>query len=85
MSKEKVFSLMDAHQEFAKRTNHRVWELLEKPARTAEEEEELVITANASLYHWTQAGGAVESQRGTGCFPVFMLFLAESRTHWTKH
>ena len=64
MSKEKLFRLTDAHQEFAKRANHRVWELLEKPARTAEEKEELVITANASLYHWIQAGGAVESQRG---------------------
>jgi len=64
MSEDKQYTLTEAHQEFAKRTNHRVWELLEKPTRTAEEEKELVITANASLYHWTQAGGAVESQRG---------------------
>ena len=64
MGKEKLSRLMDAHQEFAKLTNHRVWVLLEKPDRTAEEKEELVITANDSLYHWTRAGGAVESQRG---------------------
>jgi len=64
MCEEKLFTLPEAHLEFAKRTNHRVWELLDKSTRTAEEEEELVFAANASLYHWTQAGGAVESQRG---------------------
>jgi len=36
MSEDKQYTLTEAHQEFAKRTNHRVWELLEKPTRTAE-------------------------------------------------
>lgn len=31
---------------------------------TAGEEDELILAANASLYHWKQVGGAVQSQRG---------------------
>ncbi len=64
MSEDKQYTLTEAHQEFAKRANHRVWVLLEQSTRTAEEEEELILTASASLYHWLQAGGAVQSQRG---------------------
>ncbi len=64
MSEDNQYTLLEAHQEFAKRANHRVWDLLEQSTRTAEEDEELILAESASLYPWLQAGGAVQFQRG---------------------
>ncbi|WP_297590432.1 hypothetical protein [Roseibium sp.] len=52
------------HQAMAISLNQRVWSLLEKNDRTAEESDEMVHAAHASLYHWLQAGGPVQQQRG---------------------
>ncbi|MCJ7716500.1 MAG: hypothetical protein MUO54_08270 [Anaerolineales bacterium] len=64
MNEEKKYTLVDAHREFAKLTNRRVWELLDQSSMTAGEENELRLAANASFYHWKQVGGTVQSQRG---------------------
>jgi len=55
---------LEAHQEFAKQANRRVWELIDQTSLTVGEEDELILAANASLYLWKQVGGAVQSQRG---------------------
>ncbi len=64
MGEGKKYTLEEAHKEFAKRINGQVWKLLEKPERTAEEEEEMVLAAYACLYHWSYAGTEVNRQRG---------------------
>lgn len=43
---------------------NRVWELLEKTARTSDDDQELVNAAHASRYHWTGIGGAKEKAIG---------------------
>jgi len=35
---------------------NRAWTLMELPARTPEQDDELVDTAHASAYHWSQVG-----------------------------
>jgi len=52
------------HETLAKQINGEVWSLLEKPDRTAEEDERLVMAAHASAYHWLHVGSAVHRQRG---------------------
>ena len=64
MNAEKKYTLLEAQQEFAKTTNHRVWDLLEKSDRTTSENEELILAASTSLYHWLQVGTQVHAQRG---------------------
>ena len=64
MSEEKKYTKIEAHREFAKKTNHRVWELLEKKDRSPEEDEDMLQAAMTSLYHWKQVGTAVNDQRG---------------------
>jgi tetratricopeptide (TPR) repeat protein len=64
MSKDKKLTLEEAQLTFAKQTNHRVWDLLEKENRSSEEAEEMLLAAYASLYHWSNAGTAVNLQRG---------------------
>ena len=64
MGQEEKLSLNEAHREFAKSTNGRVWELLEKEVRTQLENDELLYAAYASCYHWFKVGTGVHQQRG---------------------
>lgn len=52
------------HAAFARAANGRVWELLEREARTARDDREMVDAAHASLWHWRHAGTLVHEQRG---------------------
>ena len=61
---EKTFSEAEAHLHFAKQFNGKIWELLEKPERTPEDDELLVDYTHASLAHWRVAGTEVHLQRG---------------------
>ena len=42
---------------------NRTWTLLELPARTPEQGDELIDTAHASAYHWLQVGTAANRAR----------------------
>jgi hypothetical protein len=64
MSEEQNFTEAEAHLHFAKQFNGKIWELLEKPERTQEEDELLVDFTHASLAHWRVAGTEVHLQRG---------------------
>lgn len=56
-------TLADSHRAFAKSLNQQVWELLEKPARSAAEDDLLLNCAHASCYHWRQVGTGLHHQR----------------------
>lgn len=43
-----------AHHHFAPTCFNRAWELLEKPSRTPAENDEMLLVAIASLWHWSQ-------------------------------
>lgn len=64
MSQMEKYTLSEAHMEFGKRLNGRVWDLLGRDKRTAAEDEEMVFAAYASHYHWLQVGTEVNQQRG---------------------
>jgi hypothetical protein len=62
MMKE-IFTLDEAHQEFAKQANGQVWKLLMQDNRTAEEDQRMLAAAFASAYHWSIVGTALHHQR----------------------
>ncbi len=64
MSEAEKFTLEEAHKEFGKRFNGRVWQLLGSEERTPDEDQEMVFAAYASHYHWLQIGTEVNQQRG---------------------
>ena len=43
---------------------NRVWELIETPDRTADQDVEMVHTAHASVFHWSVIGTPVNAVRG---------------------
>ncbi len=64
MSDEKRFTEAEAQRHFAVKCNNQVWELLEKPDRTRQDNELMAYAAHASCYHWLQAGTGLHHQRG---------------------
>jgi len=64
MSENIEGNLLETHLHFAKKTNQRVWDLLERSERSRAEDEEMLLAAYASVYHWKIAGTAVHCQRG---------------------
>jgi hypothetical protein len=58
------FTINEAHNVFARKTNGRVWELLDKKNRTQIEDDELLYASYASCYHWLKVGTGVHHQRG---------------------
>ncbi len=64
MNTENLLTLDQMHEKFAKSLNGKTWDLLGKENRTREEDELMVLSASASLYHWLQIGTAAHAQRG---------------------
>ena len=64
MTEKETFTEAEAHLHFAKQYNGKIWELLEKPERTSEEDELLIDYTHTSLAHWRVAGTEVHLQRG---------------------
>ena len=52
------------HRNCARSLFNRVWERLEKPDRTADEEDEMIHAADASRYHWGVVGTPTNRARG---------------------
>jgi hypothetical protein len=71
------FDLGKAHRWFAIELNNRAWELIESPARTAEETEEMLTAAHASRYHWGQCGTLLNKLRAESV--VAAAYLAAGR------
>ena len=43
-----------AHKFFAANCFNKAWELIDKPDRTPEDDEQMIRLVHASIYHWTQ-------------------------------
>ena len=71
------FELAKAHRWFAIELNNRAWELIESPARTADETAEMLSTAHASRYHWQQVGTLLNHLRGDAL--VATAYLAANK------
>jgi hypothetical protein len=52
------------HKKMAVDLFNRTWDLLDKPERTPEENDELVHAGHASRYHWSKVGTPLELARG---------------------
>jgi hypothetical protein len=54
MADKKEFDSASGHEHFSKACFNDAWDLIEKNDRSPDEVEELIHTAHASLYHWSQ-------------------------------
>jgi len=54
MAANPPFDLAQAHRYFSADCFNKTWELIEKESRTPEENEQMLLRCQASLWHWTQ-------------------------------
>ena len=78
MVDEQKFTLAEAHAHFAKSINTEVWEYIEKPERTSEDNERMVYAAFASAYHWLHAGTPLNRQRGEWLISHVLVLAGQS-------
>jgi tetratricopeptide (TPR) repeat protein len=64
MSEEIKITFKEAQLEFAKSIYNGIWDLLSKTNRSSSDNEDMLLSAYASLYHWKQVGTEVNLQRG---------------------
>lgn len=55
-----------AHERFAAECFNACWELMEKAERTAQDDEEMLLLAHASLWHWTRRPDYGVAKRAIG-------------------
>lgn len=54
MSKQPEFDMNKAHKYFSADCFNKAWDLIDKPDRTPEEDEQMLLLSMASAWHWTQ-------------------------------
>ena len=84
MGEMEAIDTRQTHEAFARKINGEVWALLEKADRTPDEDEQMLLAAHASYYHWLHAGTNVHRQRGEWMLARVHIILgpeAEARRH----
>ncbi|MEW5825229.1 MAG: hypothetical protein AB1778_00150 [Candidatus Bipolaricaulota bacterium] len=67
---EIAFDAASAHRHFSADAFNRTWALLDKPDRSAEDDEQMLLCAAASLWHWTQRDDATAENLSVGYWLV---------------
>lgn len=69
------FDLNTAHRFFSADCFNRTWNLIEKTHRTAEEDQHMLMTAFASLWHWTQRPDCTRQNLSVGYWQVSRVYV----------
>lgn len=73
-----------AHRYFSAVCFNRTWELLDKPSRTAQDDEALVACTLASLWHWLQRADCTPLNLSIGYWQVSRVYavLGQAANAW---
>jgi tetratricopeptide (TPR) repeat protein len=74
MSTTTDFDESRAHQFFSANCFNRTWELIEEPNRSDVENEQMLLFAHASLWHWTMREDCTERNRSTGYWQLARVY-----------
>ena len=76
------FDTEQAHRYFSTHCFNMAWQLIEKPDRTPEDDEQMIRLAQASLWHWTGPCQLYTSHNDgcPGLVPGSFPFLATTRS-----
>ena len=68
-----------AHRRFAAECFNHVWTLLEKPQRTADDDEEMIHCAHASVWHWSRRSDQTPTNRAIGAWQLARVYAQARR------
>ncbi len=74
MSQSPEIDLEKAHRYFSANCFNRAWDFIDKPSRTDEEGQAMLLSSMASLWHWTQRADAAPSNLSVGYWQVSRVY-----------
>lgn len=74
MDKIPGFDLNDAHRYFSAECFNRAWDYIDKPIRTPEEDQSMLLLGLASLWHWTQHLDVTPANLSVGYWQVARIY-----------
>jgi len=77
--KKPKFDLLAAHRYFSAYCFNQAWELIEKPSRAPQEDEELVRLNQASIWHWTQREDCTDRNLSIGYWQASRIYALLER------
>lgn len=75
MTEEPDFDIQTAHKHFAVSCFNQAWELMEKPNRSAAEDEQMIRLNYASLWHWTQRDDCSPRNLSVGYWQASRIYV----------
>jgi hypothetical protein len=72
--KKPDFDLVAAHRHFSAACFNDCWELIRKPARTPEEDEQMLLRTFASYYHWTRRPDCTAENRSIALWQISRVY-----------
>ena len=74
MDQEPGFDLEKAHRYFSAECFNHAWDYIDKPSRTPEEEQAMLLLSLASLWHWTQRPDCTPGNLSVGYWQVSRVY-----------
>ena len=68
------FDLQAAHRFFAAECFNRAWDLIDKPDRTPDEDEQMIRLSLASTWHWTQREDCTPTNLSVGYWQTARIY-----------
>jgi hypothetical protein len=69
-----TFDLIAAHRYFAAECFNRTWDWIDKPARSADEDNQMLMSAFASLWHWYQRPDCTRQNLSVGYWQLSRVY-----------
>jgi len=79
------FDAAAAHRRFSTECFNQAWELIEKPDRTRDDDEAMVLRAMASLWHWTQRPDCTKQNLAIGHWQVARVYALAGHGEAAMH
>ncbi len=83
------FDLAAAHRHFSAACFNGVWELIDKPSRSPDEDRLMVSMCHASLYHWQQRPDCTSRSLSIGYWQLSRVYAllgeADNARHYGRH
>jgi hypothetical protein len=74
------FDLQAAHRFFAAECFNRAWDLIDKPDRTPDEDEQMIRLSLASTWHWTQRDDCAPANLSVGYWQTSRIYALLGQT-----
>jgi hypothetical protein len=85
MVKKPNSEIQAAHKYFSAECFNRAWDYIDKPARNAEEEDRMLQSSLASLWHWTQREDCTPTNLSIGYWQVARVYALMRQADQSKH